>query len=221
MSNRQRIFFILLALTYLGVDTFSEGTHPSLYLLKPSLVSTLALFFWKQYKGTQLVKYGTLAALVLSVAGDTTLMFSGNTAFLIGLSFFLMSHVMYIFTFVKLNAFKNGFNWLSLFLHAFLVFSALNYLWDDLGSYQIPVLIYTTVIVAVRFTIRHLPLQQASGVHLMLGYGSLLFILSDFLIALGKFKAHDIEVAYHHLLVMITYILAQYLLVEGLLKTND
>lgn len=220
MTNPQRLIYLFLALTYLTVDTLSNGSDFSLYFLKPALVTSLAIFFSIQYKGDTKVKYITLAALVFSVAGDITLMFSGSTTFLLGLSFFLIAHVMYILTFLRLKAFTAGFNWLSLLLHSFLNFAALNYLWQDLGSYQIPVLIYTTVIVAVRFTIRHLPYQQASYVHLMLGYGSLLFIMSDFLIALGRFKSDSLEIAYHHQLVMISYILAQYLLVEGILKTN-
>lgn len=221
MSTKQILFFAALAFIYLFVDYLTIGTHLSLFLLKPAIVTSLALFFWKQYSGNPKVKITVLAALCFSVAGDATLMFEGTTPFLVGLSFFLVSHVLYILTFVQMGAFGGKLRALAFLLHIFLIFAGLNFLWPDLGDFAIPVSIYTIIIVGVRLTIRHLPLGYDRNTYVLLGYGSLLFIISDFIIAIGKFKTETIEIAYHHQLVMITYILAQFFLIQGILQTDS
>ena len=55
----------------------------------------------------------------------------------------------------------------------------------------------------------------SSASFLMVSAGALLFVLSDSMIAINKFT---IEVPAERLLVMSTYIIAQYLIIQGLLK---
>jgi uncharacterized membrane protein YhhN len=50
--------------------------------------------------------------------------------------------------------------------------------------------------------------------------GAILFILSDSVIALNKFKSDDLNIPMPRLIIMVTYILGQFLIVEGVIKNE-
>ena len=83
-----------------------------IYFSKPLLLTILSCWFYLSVKNgfTSFAKL-IVTALVFSIAGDVFLMFVPNNPsfFLFGLGSFLVTHLLYIFSFVKYKGFKGGF----------------------------------------------------------------------------------------------------------------
>jgi uncharacterized membrane protein YhhN len=85
-------------------------------------------------------------------------------------------------------------------------FGGLNaYLWNRTGKDRVPVLVYSTVLVAMALTALDTGSPKAAA-------GGALFLASDTLLALGKFAG--VQLPAHEGLVMATYTTAQALLAD-------
>ncbi|SOE19724.1 Uncharacterized membrane protein YhhN [Spirosomataceae bacterium TFI 002] len=205
-----KIVFWAIAAAYIGVISFTESDLK--YFLKPSIILSLLVYYWlcarKRVNKTMLI------ALLFSISGDFWLMFSGANYFLIGLGSFLITHICYIFVFAKMGALK-ALKPLSILPFGILLFLMLWYLWPGLGDFQIPVVVYASTIISMGFMAFSLKGKVTINAWNYIFGGSLLFIISDSLIALGKFKSDELSIPNIHLAIMVTYILAQFLIVEG------
>ncbi len=132
---------------------------------------------------------GIIAGLIFSLAGDIALMFKSSRAFLSGLVFFLIAHVIYSIVFTVHSGFvPSDWNWaLILMLLAILIYG---YLYSGLGNMKLPVLVYVLVISFMM----HRALSTLSGSFFNLAQavaivlGAALFYLSDLILAINKFK---------------------------------
>ncbi len=186
---------------------------PTLYLVtKPLLMILLAGYFLSIVgKKLSTIKILILLALLGSWFGDTFLMFQEESSifFILGLSSFLIAHVAYIYGF---NAFKRegsvrvvfGISAIFILYSALLLFV----LWPSLGGMKIPVILYALVltIMGIMGVVKNL--KQNNWV--VIGVG--LFIISDSLLAYNKFVNPIIASRF---IIMITYILAQFLIIKG------
>ncbi len=164
----------------------------------------------------------TIAALALSWTGDLFLQFQGinDSFFIFGLGSFLLAHVAYITTYyhaqsdmgIKPN---NTFYVVRVVVLAMIGGALLNILWSHLGELRIPVTLYTCVIILMAiFAVLRKDRTSPNSFSLIYG-GALLFIISDGMIAISKFiEPFD----YYRLYIMLTYILAQFLIVRGILS---
>jgi uncharacterized membrane protein YhhN len=145
----------------------------------------------------------TQRALVLGGVGDVALLGGSDAAFTAGLVSFLAGHVAWI---MALRQRPGGRLRARSALAALQVgaFGALNaYLWKRTGQDRIPVIAYSTALLAMSLTALDCgPPKTAVG-------GSL-FLVSDALLALEKFG--DVHLPAHEGLVMATYASAQALL---------
>lgn len=209
------LFFIIVI-----VELFS-GSKESLvqfhYFAKPAILIALIIFFWKQ--SHHLNKYAkniTLLALTLSLLGDVLLMFTDKSPnyFIGGLLAFLLAHLMYISVFLKSRN-KNA-NPFSIIVVLLIYASGLFYLIKDgLGEMLIPVLLYLIVILTMTITaFLRKRLAPSNSYNLVLA-GAIFFMISDSLLALNKFYE---TLPLSNLSIMLTYALAQYLIVSGILK---
>jgi uncharacterized membrane protein YhhN len=87
-------------------------------------------------------------------------------------------------------------------------------LWPGLGSFQIPILIYTVVIIVMSLHAVRRFNRANIGSFRILTAGAFLFMLSDSLLAYNMFGA---PLPFAGLLVMSTYLAAQFLIVKGIL----
>ncbi len=96
--------------------------------------------------------------------------------------------------------------------------SLLAFLWNGLGGLLIPVIVYTIVITLMVLhalaTRKFVPLSV--GNHF--AGGAIAFIISDSLLAIAKF--HE-QFLYADAAIMITYGIAQLLIVDGAIKNGD
>lgn len=203
-----RLFFIFyLLLVLLGYTDIA-------FYFKPLLVPSLLLLFAPnkfEYLNKKLV-----IALFFSTLGDVFLMSEGSLFFILGLSSFLIAHLAYISIFYELTnpVFRKGiYNYLlfGLFIYEFIL---LQYLWPNLEGMKAPVLIYATTICVMLWVSLLLFRTNKSKGSILIILGALSFVCSDSLLSIRLFM-DDFE--YAQFWVMCTYLLAQYLIVSGLL----
>ena len=94
----------------------------------------------------------------------------------------------------------------------------MNVLFAGLGSMKIPVIIYAMTISFFGIVSLLLYLQSKTKISLLLLVGVLIFISSDTILALNLFYKTQL---FYPLLIMMTYVLAQYLICRFVLKLNQ
>lgn len=200
------------------------------FVAKPLLMPGLLFFLYSRTRGVadpealpfiRRIEFG----LIFSWFGDVLLMFSGQDElfFMGGLVAFLLAHFFYISAYIY-SVWTAGSPdsrcyapflrrrpwWTAVFV--LLLFGLYGYLYDDLDTMRWPVLIYAATIL----TMAALALNRKGCVgersFRPVFVGSLLFVFSDAVIAINKFAT---TVSYSGLLIMTSYIAAQYLIVEG------
>lgn len=183
-----------------------------IYIFKPLIISSL-IFLYTFSSPKRLKWY--IIALEFSFFGDIFLLFTGNMFFMLGLSAFLLAHISYIIM-VSRTLKKTPFNDIFLSFSIFFGFllGLLFILKGHLGAMKIPVVIYGLVLSSFGAVSFINNLQQKNQASLVLLVGTLLFILSDSLLAINKFyKPLDIL----NVFVMLTYIAAQFVIFKGVI----
>jgi uncharacterized membrane protein YhhN len=205
--------FVAVSVAELIAVTFQfQDIHT---VVKPLIMPSLVAYF---VSSVSVRNYIFLAALVFCWAGDVLLMFQGEHFFIFGLAAFLTGHLLYMFSYKQLKN-KAGNNELMpiqrirFSLPIVLAGTGLvTILFPYLGGMKIPVMLYALVItlMAMFALFRYGFTSQKSFV--LIFSGALFFMLSDSLLAINKFMA---PFTLASLAIMTTYILAQYLIVEG------
>jgi uncharacterized membrane protein YhhN len=221
--NTQRIsllLFWLIAAIYLFADNLG---YPYLAMAtKPMLLTLLLLYFVSAVSGWQsLVSKAMIAGLFFSFLGDSFLLFDGDLFFMLGLGSFLITHLCYTRAFLHISKTKlfdlPAARKIATCFFVLLLVLLLTYLWTDLGGLRWPVLIYATVISTMGLSAYHLKDRVSNNAFSLIFFGALLFIFSDSMIALDKFKSAQLALPYPRLLIMVPYIVAQYFIVKGVL----
>ena len=182
---------------------------------KPLLMPLLIGYFVSASGANRsLLKKLVVLALVFSWVGDTVLMFQNidGMYFIIGLVAFLLAHVMYIVGFTKLKNSTTKVERLAIIVF-FLAYSAtlVIFLWPGLGNMKAPVMLYALVLTIMGV----LGVIKSTTNHPYITFGVLFFVASDSILALNKFL---IDVPFNGVLIMGTYIAAQWLIVAGVSK---
>ncbi len=164
-----------------------------------------------------------LFAFLFSLLGDIFLMFTGEGMifFMLGLGSFLVAQVAYILLFLRTVKISGGEPFLrknSLYLNGYIIygFSIYILLFSHLDTVlKIAVFVYMValLVMSAMALTRYKTVSKASFNFVF--YGSVLFVISDTLIALDKFLT---PIPNDRLLVMSTYMAAQFLIMKGILK---
>lgn len=211
------LFFIIVLIELLTGST--ESLQTVHYIAKPAIVISLMFLFIKTSQPlSKPIKKLTLLALVFSLLGDILLMFVDKSEhfFTLGLVAFLTAHVMYVLVFLKhRNKEKSPFGFIALLLiYAACLF---NFLKDGLGNMLIPVIVYMIIILAMATT-AYLRKDKVNIVSYGLVFlGAIFFMASDSILALNKFYQ---PIPWSNISIMVTYAIAQYLIVIGILKLS-
>jgi uncharacterized membrane protein YhhN len=223
MNGASLIKYLFIAICAVElIAHFLDLPEINLYT-KPLLMPLLLVYFRKSIStqsGSSVLP--ACWALFFSWIGDVSLMFQDfdDIYFLVGLSAFAIAQLLYIASFfkardsaVKIDSIKKQVAYVVPF-----VFVAAAFLWNVIppaGALGVPVLVYGLLLLSMVISaiLRMDQTNEASFNQLFLG--AALFMLSDSLIAWNKFLT---PIEYSGLLIMFTYILAQWSLVNGLLK---
>lgn len=167
-------------------------SQQQIYFLKPlsTLLVILVALLSLTTPGVQpSFTLGITLALVLSLGGDAALMFKTGRAFLLGLSLFLLAHIVYSIAFTV----PNGFYPQDLVTALVLIAAAVPiylFLQPALGKMRVPVSFYILAIcimvnrAASTFFGDSFTILQAS----LMTVGAMLFWLSDLLLAVNRFR---------------------------------
>lgn len=151
-------------------------------------------------------------SLVFSTLGDIFLNTHIENAFVFGLGSFLIAHLIYVGLFVRHFPKPLAPGGAKLGLIGILILYSASmavWLWPDLGDLSIPVILYLSAITAMGIT------SILAGFKTWwIAAGAILFIISDSMIALGRFKS---PVPYDSYLVWGTYYAGQYFIAAGFL----
>lgn len=155
-------------------------------------------------------------AIIFSWGGDIALIYPDY--FLLGVGLFLIAQLSYAYLFIK-STIKNIefslFRLLPYLVYAFLLFYLVL---PGAESLKIPVIVYGICLLAMGYAARLRRGLTGSESFKLTLIGSTLFIISDSLIAIEKFYS---DIPFGGFLVMLTYISAQFLIAEGMLKHTE
>ena len=202
------------------------------YIFKPLLMPWLLGYFLVQISKHRLQNQppsdgraftrGIVWALVFSWLGDVSLMLvsQNDLFFMIGLGNFLIAHVFYGWAYhrsVMLSPTSGYIVRKPFWILPFLLLGTGLYLYllPSLQDLAVPVAIYATTIVLMGIFALNRKGTTNTTSYQYIFWGALIFILSDSCIAINKFVTPLPQAG---LIIMITYIAAQYLIVRGSLK---
>jgi len=205
------VYLLVLLLGYENLDLF----------LKPALIPLLGfgVYFCRKFP----IKNAVLTALLFCWIGDIVLLFAdiAEIYFILALVSFLFSHIIYCVIFnnqIKRLKERNTVVFaIGSFLTALYLIGMLCVLFPALGDLKIPVIIYATVICTMLiFAFNGFLVWENPG-NKYVFFGALIFVISDSILAINKFHS---PIEKSSFFIMLTYLVAQYLIVVGILKLN-
>ncbi|MDX1937450.1 MAG: lysoplasmalogenase [Flavihumibacter sp.] len=210
------LFFLVLTLELFFISTNWAALR---LVSKPLLMATLlAWFIAATPKGQS--RWVIILALILSWLGDVFLMLEDKNPnfFIAGLSSFLLAHLTYIFFFRQIRKQNtqplplNLFTIIGVSIYAVALFFFLS---PGLGALKTPVLIYAVTISTMLIMAIHTSSPATKNLAYWLIAGAVLFVCSDSLLAINKFYKPFTTAGF---LIMLTYALAQLLIITGAVK---
>lgn len=211
--------YIAFSILYLIV-LFTGHENLDLYL-KPALIPLLGfgVYFHRKFPSKNIL----LSALLFSWIGDVILLFAdiAEIYFILGLLSFLIAHLSYCVLFNKQIIGEIQINKILFavgsLLIAFYLTAMILVLIPRLGELKIPVIIYAAVIsTMLLFAFNGYLIWKKPGA-LYIFLGAVAFVASDSILAFDKFYA---PIQKSSFFIMLTYLVAQYLIVVGIIKLN-
>lgn len=222
--------YIFIGLSLANLSAEWLGSKTLIYATKPLLMTVLSIFYFLNTRASTVLTKFVLLGFILSIFGDTFLMFVENDAsqqifFLLGLGSFLLTHIFYAIGFIKYESKESGFveknKWIILLFIAYLVGNTL-FLWTDIPpDLRIAVPVYSTAIMTMMAACLNLKGKMQDAFFVQLFIGVTLFVISDSIIGLNKFKAHQISLPYPRLMIMVPYLLSQLLIALSTIKITN
>lgn len=194
------------------------------YFFKPLIMISIGGYFLLNSKNLnkKIVRLAIFAFL-FSLFGDSFLMIPNNgmSYFIPGLASFLIAQIFYVFLFrqtIILSGKESFLNKNKIYLTGYILYGAIVYslLFVHLDIVlKIAVLFYMTAILSMSAMALNRFKAVSSTSFSLVFFGSVLFVISDTLIALDKFL---MPIPNDRIFVMSTYIAAQFLIMKGILK---
>jgi len=183
------------------------------YIFKPL---TTLLIIWIALSGPlgapPLYKWLVVAGLLFCLGGDVFLMLP-ERYFIAGLVSFLIGHLLYIVAFVSDGGLHLALGWLLPL--AVYGFAMVRLLWPGLGRLRGPVIIYVLAILIMAWqALGRWSALDTRGA-LLAAAGALLFVASDSVLALDRFRRKFLSARF---IVLSTYWAAQWLIAVSVLK---
>lgn len=207
------VLFLITAI----VDVYAVISKNELLeiIFKPLLMTTLVIVYLVAVKKPN---FWFVSALFFSFWGDVLLLFK-EQFFVFGLASFLLAHVLYIkITARFLKKIPPKIILLGSLPFVIFFFSLLYLIKDNLGEMLIPVAVYGITISTFGALTFLNYINKKNTANLWLFLGALIFIASDSLIATNKF--YEVQEIYS-VLIMVTYILAQYLICKAIIAKSN
>ena len=221
----KKIALILFIIVSVGELLSTVAQLQNLHMIcKPLIMVSLCVYYLLSAGDNRSAV--VILAIVFSLAGDVSLMFDSldPTYFMVGLVSFLISHIFYI---VAYRQHQNdddtdALHGIQKLRAAFPIVLAgtglVVILYPTLGDLKFPVMIYALVLVVMVLNGLFRLGRTNNKSFMLVLIGAMLFMVSDSLLAINKFFT---PLSHSGLLVMSTYISAQFMIIEGLLAHSS
>ena len=198
---------ILLAVISASIHIRAEyrGPRQRIYIFKPLTMLLIGLVAILGQGAPPFYKVMIITGLVFSIMGDVFLM-PPSDRFVAGLVAFLIAHLFYIGAFVPAIG---AFRWWPLVPFALFGLGVYLYLAPSLGKLKLPVLLYVGVIMVMAWVAWERWLQTGQSGALLAAFGAVLFVISDTILALNRFRVPFKSARFFNLT---TYFTAQWLI---------
>jgi uncharacterized membrane protein YhhN len=194
------------------------------HFTKPLLMPFLSIFYFILIQRSKVrVSWLIMISLFFSWLGDVFLMYQVKNSiyFMLGLGSFLIAHILYIVCYIKMSnstpVDKDKRPRLARYIFFLILIwlTLVTVLFPVLGDMKVPVVIYSIAITGMTLAALHRYQKTNSLSFWMVMVGALIFLLSDSMIAINKFLE---PIPYANVLIMTTYIIAQYYIISGLIQ---
>lgn len=207
------LFFITAITDVFAIITGNETIET---YAKPLLLTMLVIVYLVSVKKPI---FWYVFGMFFCFVGDVLLLFKGANFFMYGIAAFLLAHAMYIKVTVGFLQSELTVKMISSAFPFVVFFGVLMYLiYPNLGELFIPVVVYGITISTFGSVALLNYRGEKSIENSWLLIGAVIFILSDSLIALNKF--HEPNEIYG-VSIMITYILAQFLICKAMIVKSN
>ena len=180
-------------------------------VIKGMSIAPLALLAYRSLRDRDGILLGV--SLLFSTLGDVFLAVSEERLFTFGLGSFLVAHLLYIVLFVRNRPKPMSASAIQKTVAVLLIiFSTMMFvwLWPSLGDLKLPVAIYLCAITGMGMA------ATLAGFRAWwVAAGAMLFIVSDSMIAISKFKS---PIEYRHYLIWATYYVGQLSIALGFIR---
>jgi len=214
MKSNWQILFAISAATV--ITALLLDLQPLYLAAKPFLMITLLLHFISASKAYPGWRMYVVMALVFSWFGDIFMI--SSDWFIAGLVSFLIAHVFYIVAYQNTGAASGELRPLDIIKFALYGAVLIWIIYPGLGEMLIPVLVYAAVLLSMGIWAHKRRGATTASSFILVATGVILFALSDGMIAVNKFA---FKIPAERILIMSTYIAAQYLIIQGLLKHTE
>ena len=203
------IFFLLVSVA--DIYAIVVGNQEIEMIAKPLITTSLVILYLLSVSKPN---FWYVSALLFAFWGDVLLLFP-DQFFVFGLASFLLAHVLLI---TVSSRFLQQVSKLRIIVHSLpfvVILAVLLYLiYPNLEELLIPVIIYGIVISVFGVVAFLVYTNDKSIANSWLFLGSLIFILSDSILAINKFSQSS---EFFGIAIMITYIIAQYLICKAMI----
>lgn len=213
MNLPKKYFVIIYVIIFLCDSIVMTSLSDFRIITKPLLVISLMLYTWIYYSFSSNKLF--FCGLIFALLGDIFLIFKSESYFLAGLSSFLIMQIIYAICFFRQRGHLTGSKMIFILLLLIITISVLAFIRENLDNMFIPVLVYSFTIWGM-VSIAILRKKNLPGYHSLL-WGALLFLISDTFLAYGAFVSSFYGL---HLVVMMTYVAAQYFIVINYTKSK-
>ena len=218
MTSQKKVLLLYVFVAIIELlSIVTDWTHLR-HFTKPLLMPILMTYVWI------VVRNGApylMGALFFSWLGDVALMYDTlrSIYFIIGLSAFLISHILYIKCYVRgrnlmVERPHSTAVWIFSLLAVVSGTLLLLYLTPYLEDLLIPVYIYGIILTTMLIAAIHRSGKTNPSSFQLVVTGALFFMISDSLLAINKFA---IPIYQSGILIMVTYLIAQLLIARGIL----
>lgn len=210
MKEQVVLLAIFIAFFLVNVISVNKLNKLGEQLSKPFLMPTLLLIYLYSTSTTNLF---VVFALVCGFLGDVFLL-ERERFFVFGVVAFLIGHILYILALTKSISFFQIPIPIFIFILPYIFFGIVVYkkLGSSLNSIRGYALIYIIIILAMSFS-SLLRIRSITSYQFWMPFiGSILFIISDSILAMNEFKKNKKNKGAY---VMLTYVTAQLLIVAG------
>ncbi len=177
------ILFVIVS-AFIHIRAEYRGPRQHIYIFKPLTMVFILLIAILGQAASPFYKYMIIIGLLSSLAGDVFLMLPPDR-FVAGLVAFLIAHLFYIAAFV--SEISSLIWWPSI---PFVIYGIVIYaiLAPSLGKLKLPVLIYILVILVMAWLAWERWSQTGQSGALLASLGAVLFIISDTILAIDRFR---------------------------------